>query len=148
MRYDMEYKGASRKSLLMYFLQLPFCGGIAEFLNGFKPHKHYLLIKFFVANFKFFKGPELVHKMKSGEILEMKTLLYAGQRLPGIPKIHDKYTVALYYKNTMIGHIPRSDNKHIFRLLEQGKKLICTIIIIDTDVETWYRCKVKVELVG
>tara|TARA_B100000315_G_scaffold253674_1_gene292998 strand:- start:13110 stop:13370 length:261 start_codon:yes stop_codon:yes gene_type:complete len=85
--------------------------------------------------------------MKPGEILEMKTLLYAGQRLPGIPNIHDKYTVALYYKDTMKGHLPRSDNKHIFRLLEQGKKLLCTIIIIDTDVETLYRSKVKMELV-
>tara|TARA_B100000315_G_scaffold253674_1_gene292999 strand:- start:13367 stop:13555 length:189 start_codon:yes stop_codon:yes gene_type:complete len=36
MKYDMEYKEVSRKTLLMYFLQLPFCGDIAEFLNGLK----------------------------------------------------------------------------------------------------------------
>ena len=53
-----------------------------------------------------------------------------------------------HFKDTMIGHIPRSDNKHIFRLLEQGKDLVCTIREIDPDAEIWQMCKVKVELVG
>ena len=62
--------------------------------------------------------------------------------------IEDEYAVELYFKETMIGHIPRSDNKHIFRLIEQGKDLVCTIREIDPDAETWQMCKVKVEMVA
>ena len=62
--------------------------------------------------------------------------------------IEDEFAVELHFKDTMIGHIPRSDNKHIFRLLEQGKDLVCTIREIDPDAETWQMCKVKVEMVG
>ena len=45
-------------------------------------------------------------------------------------------------------HIPRSDNKPIFRLIEQGKELVCTIREIDPDAEAWRMCKVKVEMVA
>ena len=60
--------------------------------------------------------------------------------------IHDKYAVQLYYEDTMIGHIPRSDNRHIFRLLDQDQDLICTIRQVNPDEETWQMCKVKVEI--
>ena len=62
--------------------------------------------------------------------------------------IEDDYAVELRFEGTMIGHIPRSDNKHIFRLLDQGKDLVCTIREIDPDAETWQMCKVKVEMVA
>ena len=77
--------------------------------------------------------------MKTGGTLLMK---------PAPENIEDEYAVELHFKDTMIGHIPRSDNRHIFRLLEQGKRLACTIRGIDPDAETWQMCKVKVELVG
>lgn len=77
--------------------------------------------------------------MKPGDTLKMR---------PNPENIEDKYAVELYLKDTMIGHIPRSDNKHIFRLLDQGKELVCTIRKTDPEAETWQMCKVKVELVG
>ena len=80
---------------------------------------------------------------------------YVGYRPNGIPlaapnaeNIEDDYAVELHFKDTMIGHIPRSDNKHIFRLIDQGKDLVCTIRKIEPDAETWQMCKVKVELIG
>jgi hypothetical protein len=135
----IEHKGVSRKTFLIYLLQLPLFGGIAKYLYGFKPQQRYLLNKFSVAGFYFYKGTELVKSMKPGETLTMNLKL---------TNPHDKYAVQLYYKEQMIGHIPRSDNKPIFRLIEQGKELVCTIREIDPDVEAWRMCKVKVELVG
>ena len=135
----MEHRGVSRKTFLMYLLQLPFVAGFAKYLYGFEPKKHYLLNKFSVAGFYFYKGPKLLKEMKPGETLRMN---------PNAENIEDEYAVELYFKETMIGHIPRSDNKHIFRLLKQSRKLVCTIREIDPDAETWQMCKVKVELVG
>ena len=136
---DLEHRGISRKTFLMYFLQLPLLGGIAKYLYGFKPQQRYLLNKFSVAGLTFYKGTELINIMKSGETLTMN---------PKPTNPHDKYAVELYYKEQMIGHIPRTDNKLIFRLIDQGKELVCTIREIDPDVEAWRMCKVKVELVG
>ena len=111
----------------------------AEWLYKFEETKRYLLNKFSVAGFFFYEGPKLLEKMKPGDTLTMK---------PEPENIEDEYAVELYYKDIMIGHIPRSDNKHIFRLLEQEKELVCTVRQINPDEETWQMCKVKVEMVG
>jgi hypothetical protein len=135
----MEHRGISRKTFLMYLLQFPLFGGIAKYVYGFKPEQRYLLNKFSVAGFCFYEGPNLLEKMQPGDTLTMK---------PEPENIEDEYAVELYYKDIMIGHIPRSDNKHIFRLLEQEKELVCTVRQINPDEETWQMCKVKVEMVG
>ena len=135
----MEHRGISRKTFLMYLLQFPLFGGIAKYLYGFKPQKRYLLNKFSVAGFCFYEGPNLLAKMQLGDTLMMN---------PNANNIEDEYAVELYYNDTMIGHIPRSDNKHIFRLLEQEKDLVCTVRQINPDEETWQMCKVKVEMVA
>ena len=135
----MEHRGISRKTFLMYLLQFPLFSGFAKYLYGFKPQQHYLLNKFSVAGFFFYEGPTLLETMKLGDTLTMK---------PNAENMEDEYAVQLHFKDTMIGHIPRSDNKHIFRLIEQGKDLVCTIREIDPDAETWQMCKVKVEMVA
>ena len=134
-----EHRGISRKTFLIYLLPLPLFSSFAKYLYGFKPEQHYLLNKFSVAGFFFYEGRTLLEKMKPGDILTMK---------PNAENMEDEYAVQLHFKDTMIGHIPRSDNKHIFRLIEQDKDLVCTIREIDPDAETWQMCKVKVELVG
>ena len=135
----MEHRGISRKTFLMYLLQIPLFSGFAKYLYGFKPEQHYLLNKFSVAGFFFYEGRTLLEKMKPGDTLTMK---------PNAENMEDEYAVQLHFEDTMIGHIPRSDNKHIFRLIEQGKDLVCTIRQINPDEETWQMCKVKVELIG
>ena len=135
----MEHRGISRKTFLMYLLQLPFFGGFAKYLYGFKPQKRYLLNKFSVAGFYFYDGPKLLERMKPGEEITMKLKP---------DNVEDEYAVELYYNDIMIGHIPRSDNRHIFRLLDQKQDLICTIRQVNPDEETWHMCKVKVEMVG
>ena len=139
MNDDIEHRGISRKTFLIYLLQIPFFAGVAKYFYGFKPQQHYLLNKFSVAGFYYYKGTELIDIMKPSETLSMK---------PRPTNPHDKYAVELHYKGQLIGYIPRSDNKHIFRLIDQGKDLVCTIRKIDPDAETWQMCKVKVELVG
>ena len=135
----MDHRGISRKTFLIYMLQLPFFGGIARYLYDFKPHQRYLLNKFSVAGFGFYDGPELIQLMKLGDELSMK---------PNPENLYDEYAVELHWKDNMVGHIPRSDNRHIFRLLEQGLNLVCTIRQLEPDEDTWQMCKVKVEMIA
>mgnify|MGYP001158207209 FL=1 len=118
---------------------MPILAPFAKWFYGFEEKKRYLLNKFSVAGFVFYDGPELIKSMEPGDELVMK---------PEPENIEDEYAVELYYKDTMIGHIPRSDNRHIFRLLNQGQDLVCTIRQVNPDEETWQMCKVKVEMVA
>ena len=72
MTNDMEHRGVSRKTFLMYLLQLPLFAGLAKFLYGFEAEQLYLLNKFSVAGFYFYDGPNLLDKMKTGDTLLMK----------------------------------------------------------------------------
>ena len=74
MNEAMEHKGISRKTFLIYLLQLPLFGGIAKYLYGFKPEQHYLLNKFSVAGFYYYKGPEIVQKIKQNQTIYLKAL--------------------------------------------------------------------------
>jgi len=68
----VEHRGVSRKTFLMYLLQLPFFAGFAKYLYGFEPKKHYLLNKFSVAGFYFYEGTNLLEKMKQLEAARRK----------------------------------------------------------------------------
>ena len=68
----IEHRGVSRKTFLIYLLQLPFVAGFAKYLYGFEPKKRYLLNKFSVAGFYFYEGPNILEKMKLGDTLTMK----------------------------------------------------------------------------
>ena len=71
----VEHRGVSRKTFLMYLLQLPFLAGIAKFLYGFEEEKLYLLNKFSVAGFYFYEGTNLLEKMKPGEDKDLPALV-------------------------------------------------------------------------
>ena len=51
----IEHRGVSRKTFLMYLLQLPLFVGFAKFLYGFEAEQRYLLNKFSVAGFYFYE---------------------------------------------------------------------------------------------
>ena len=122
----MEHRGISRKTFLMYLLQLPLLSGFAKYLYGFKPQQRYLLNKFSVAGFFFYEGRTLLQTMKLGDTLTMK---------PNAENIEDEYAVQLHFKDTMIGHIPRSDNKHIFRLIERDYNFVIGFIIFGKNTQ-------------
>ena len=123
----------------MYVLQIPFVGGIVKSLFLVQPEKRYLLNKFSIAGFCFHEGEENLHKMNVGDSLSMKLEK---------DNAYDKYAIELYWKGKKVGYVPRSDNRHLYRLMKQGKSLVCTIREINPNGVTWQMCKVKVEMIG
>ena len=125
----------NRKTFLLYLLSLPFFGKLFSFSKG---GKRYLLNRFSVAGFQFHEGVDTIDKFKVGDSLEM---------IPEPDNIHDEFAVRLDHKNINIGFIPRSDNKHISRLLIQGLQLHCEIFEVNPDEEPWHMCKAEVYLI-
>jgi hypothetical protein len=99
----------------------------------------YFINQFYVAGFQFYEGPGILGEMNVGDELSMKAA-------PDNP--HDHYAVELYFKNSKIGHIPRTDNKHISRLLRQEFPMICRIKNIQANEPTWQQLKVAVWIIN
>lgn len=59
---------------------------------------------------------------------------------------YDRFAVKIYRKGTMLGHIPRTDNKHISRLLQQNVELHCAVTEVNPARETWEMLRVEVYL--
>jgi hypothetical protein len=83
------------------------------------PYTEYFLNRFSVAGFQYYNGPQLIPALKPSALLSLEAE-------PTNP--HDRYAVQISYQGSMIGYVPRSDNKHISRLLCQGATLKCKII--------------------
>ncbi|MDC1037447.1 HIRAN domain-containing protein [Candidatus Marinimicrobia bacterium] len=128
-------KHISRKTFLIYLLQLPFFRWNLKAFYLVQPETRYLLNKFSIAEFCFDEGVNILEKMKIWETLRMKR--DANNK-------YDNHAIELHWQNVKVGFVPMSDNRHLFRLLELD--LVCTILEINPDEETWQMCKIKVEL--
>ncbi|HEX6983606.1 MAG TPA: HIRAN domain-containing protein [Balneolaceae bacterium] len=124
-----------RKRFLKFLLGLPFGPLLAQKIQQ-KEHR-YLLNKFYVAGFQYYSGPSLMGEIETGEELNLITA-------PG--NYYDKFAVEIHRKDMLLGHIPRTDNKHISRLLQQDVKLSCVVTEVNPDRETWKMLKVEIYL--
>ncbi|MEN6484413.1 MAG: HIRAN domain-containing protein [Syntrophobacteraceae bacterium] len=57
---------------------------------------------------------------------------------------HDAFAVEIRFGSIKLGYVPRSDNRHISRLLAQGATLKCTAIEINPDAEVWNCVRVEI----
>ena len=94
--------------------------------------------KFFVAGFQHYEALKVIRKMKPG-------LCLTTEQEP--ENNYDEYAIKLFFEGTMIGYIPRTNNRHIFNLKEDGRLFILRIIKIDPDAYFNKMCEVEVELV-
>ncbi len=130
-----------------------------------------LLNRFSIAGFQYYDGPALVHQLRPGEKMIYKNgqgsgsveesacrasrgagprKLHAGCLLDLLGESdnpHDPFAVSIYLGETKLGYVPRSDNKHISRLLDQDAKLDCRVIEVDPAAGVWNTVRVEVGLV-
>ena len=101
------------------------------------PGPSYVLNRFSVAGFQFYDGPGFTGVMKPGDRL----LLCAEPDNP-----YDEFAVRILWKGRMLGHVPRSDNRHISRLIQQGAPVAGRIMQIRPQAPAWKQLKAEVEL--
>ncbi|MHB2149850.1 HIRAN domain-containing protein [Calditrichota bacterium LG25] len=129
----------TRRDLLKRILALPLVGAaLSKTLIAGVKEKEIFINQFSVAGFRFYEGEALLPQMKTGQVLQLQL---------DPENEYDKYAVKIFYKGRHIGFVPRSDNKHICRLLRQKVKLICRIAEIRLDEVPWQQLAVKVWIV-
>ncbi len=99
--------------------------------------KSVLINRFTVAGFQYYQGPQIIAGIKAGDALGLKTE-------PGNP--HDRFAVQVFHGRTMIGYVPRSDNRHLSRLLRQRAALNCRAIEVRPDGVPWQALRIEVSL--
>lgn len=126
-----------RNIFLKALFGLPFSGFLAKRFQSESGRPEYLLNKFYVAGFQYYEGPSVIDAMDKGEFLQLRTAPENEQ---------DHFAVEILRGDTMLGHVPRSDNKHISRLLQQDVSLFCKTIEVNPERETWEMLKVEIWL--
>jgi hypothetical protein len=91
--------------------------------------KSILLNKCSVAGFQYYQGREVIELLQEKETLIL---------LPEPDNQYDKYAVAIFYQDKKLGYLPRSDNKHISRMLLAGIPLLCQVLATDPKKQAWY----------
>lgn len=126
-----------RSCFLKILLALPFGGVLARNLKAGGGEPSYLLNRFYVAGFQYYEGPQQISEISEGEHL----------RLRAAPdNEYDSFAVEILRDSTMLGHVPRSDNKHISRLLRQDVALFCQVTEVNPGQEPWNMLQVEIWL--
>ncbi len=131
---------AKRRSFLKSLIYIPLIGGLAvKKLRGSADGQDVLINTFSVAGFQFYDGPRLIDQMKIDDRLHLKA---------EPENVYDDFAVKIVFREQHIGYVPRSDNRHISRMLQQNVPLVCRISEIDPDEDHWQMLKVRVYLKG
>ncbi|MEW8029029.1 MAG: HIRAN domain-containing protein [Candidatus Thiodiazotropha sp.] len=89
-----------------------------------------------LAGFQYHRAASIWSFLRVGEQLLLK-------REPSNP--HDRYAVAVWFKNEHLGYIPRRENRTLARLLDQGERLETTIVRLLEEENPWRRIRFRVE---
>lgn len=100
-------------------------------------HRPCLLNRFAVAGLQYHEAPALLHRLSPGQALTLTAE-------PDNP--YDPFAVRIDYHDRKLGYTPRTDNRHISRLLRQDVHVWCRISKVDEDAWPWRAVVVEVGL--
>lgn len=89
-----------------------------------------------LAGFQYYEAGSLWHRLRPGALLELR-------RNPDNPV--DPKAVEVYWRGHKLGHLPRTDNAIVARLLDRGMKLRGRIQALRASSNPWDRVQVRVE---
>jgi len=99
--------------------------------------QHYQMNRFSIAGFQHYSGPRLLNRLNKGTLLRL--IAETNNR-------YDCYAVRIEWRGHKLGYVPRSDNRHISRLLLQGAKLQARVIERKTNADPWQALRVEVDV--
>jgi len=94
------------------------------------------LLQFFVRGFQFYKGPKIINQINENDLVDLV-------REPN--NEYDEYAIAIHYKNTKIGYVPREDNVVLSNLLDAKLlDLQAEITHVEPKTEKWENIHVAI----
>jgi hypothetical protein len=88
-----------------------------------------------LAGFQYHRAASIWPFLRVGEQLHLK-------RESGNP--HDRYAVAVWFKNEHLGYIPRRENRTLARLMDQGEQLETTIVRLLEEDNPWRKIRFRI----
>lgn len=88
-----------------------------------------------IAGFQYYEGPEREKFLEEGFSLGLR-------RQPENP--YDFFAVEVYHENHKLGYLPRSDNRIIARMMDQGIRVKAIIRSIDPGEHPFRRVRMRV----
>ncbi len=92
-----------------------------------------------LAGFQYHRAAAIWPFLRVGEPLHLR-------REPGNP--HDRYAVAVWFRNEHLGYIPRRENRTLAKLMDQGERLEAQIVRLLEENNPWRKIRLRVELVS
>ena len=92
-----------------------------------------------LAGFQYHRAAAIWPFLQVGEPLHLR-------REPGNP--HDRYAVAVWFRNEHLGYIPRRENRTLARLIDQGECLEARIVRLLEERNPWRKIRIRVELLA
>lgn len=129
---------STRRRLLRWLPSLPLLGFLAPPAVSQPTPRKLLLNQFRVAGLAYYAVETAIHEMRVGNTLR----LVAEPTNP-----HDEFAVEIWCGDYKLGYVPRSDNRHISRLLQQGATLVGEVWEVDPDATVWEKVRAKVYLI-
>ncbi|WP_198264265.1 HIRAN domain-containing protein [sulfur-oxidizing endosymbiont of Gigantopelta aegis] len=126
----------NRRSLLKNFLSLPLLFGFQQQSQALPVQKKTVLInRFSIAGFQYYDGQSCLKEIKQNDVLLLSE---------EPDNQYDKYAVEVSFQSKKLGYVPRTDNKHISRILQSGGKLTVKVDEIDSEKYAWDAVRVLV----
>ncbi len=89
-----------------------------------------------LAGYQYHRAPAIWPFLQVGESLHLR-------REP--TNRHDRYAIAVWFRNEHLGYIPQRDNRTLARLLDQGERLETTIVrLLDEERNPWRKIRLQV----
>ena len=126
-----------RRLFLQWLPTLPLLGFITPPALAQPVSRKLLMNQFRVAGLAYYDVKTVIYAMQPG----------AALRLVAEPtNRHDEFAVELWHGEHKLGYVPRSDNRHLSRLLQQGAALTAEVWEADPDATVWEMVRAKVYL--
>ncbi len=109
----------------------------AKVINNVQPATDILLQQSAIAGFQYYQAENIFTQMNIGDSL---TLQAEPQNK------YDHNAIAVYWKNSKLGYIPRRENKTLIQMLQRGQKLTAEIKHLQNSASVWERISVNVFL--
>lgn len=90
-----------------------------------------------VAGFQYHQGLAFLAQIRPGDVLDVT---------PEPENPFDPYAVALCWRGRQIGYVPRSENRHLSRMLRGGLRLMGAVTQVRPEADPWEAVGVEVSL--
>jgi len=116
-------------------------GGVGIFAAKYSLHAETVSVRdiyldsLYIAGFQYYEGQNQLKNLKENLPVTLKRQS---------ENKHDFFAVEVYFGNHKLGYLPRSDNRIIARMMDQGLKLKATIRKINPDADPFWKVKIRV----